>query len=93
MTECYPYSEGLEMLCYNPAIFRDLLPVSRQETEQDVTLIPACPCCGEGRTLHCHFKKHVDLVIPSSFKDWCRDCRERLAKQSDDFRNLLRDKT
>lgn len=78
--------------CYNPDVVRRLMPGYKQETEQDVTLIPACPCCGEGRTLHCHFKKATDLVIPSSFKDWCRDCRERLAKQADDFRTHLRDK-
>lgn len=81
-----------EWMSYNPSIFRDLVPASKQETEQDVTLIPACPCCGEGRTLHCYFKKTTDLIIPSGFKNWCRDCRERLAQQSDDFRTLLRDK-
>lgn len=81
-----------EMWCYNPAILQNLVPVVRQETEQDVTLIPACPCCGIGRTLSCHFVKTTNLVVPGSFKDWCRGCREKLAKQADDFRAALRDK-
>lgn len=79
-----------EMLCYHPAIFQKLAPALRQETEQDIALIPACPCCGEGRTLHCYFKKETNLVIPSSFKNWCRECREKLARQADDFRASLR---
>jgi hypothetical protein len=81
-----------QWVAYHPAIFERLVPADKQETEQDVTLIPACPCCGEGRTLFCHFKKTTDLVVPSSFKDWCRPCRERLAAQADKFRASLRDK-
>ena len=75
------------MWCYHPAIFRNLIP---QETERSVTLIPACPCCGEGRTLSCHFKKQTDLIISSDFKDWCKCCRENMAKLADDFNARLR---
>jgi len=78
-----------EWVCYNPDILQSFMP-QQQETKEDVTLIPTCPCCGEGRTLFCYTKEDVNLVIPGSFKNWCQGCREDMAKRADDFSLRLR---
>ncbi len=68
---------------YNRAIIDRLKPYYEYPpSEESVTLIPSCPCCGYGRTLFVHIYKQPSLIVTSDFTDWCKSCRQILATKA-----------
>ena len=82
-----PWGTQIEM--YHPDIVKLLVPTSEQESMDDLILIPECPNCGACRTMGVHLQQRPQLIVGPSFRDWCRDCREKLAETIDRLRKEM----
>ena len=74
-----------EWLCYHPDVVQYRVPRSHYYEPDDLLLIPTCPCCGIGRTMHIYAQQEPRLILEPSFRDWCRECREKMAEKVDNI--------
>lgn len=63
----------------HPCSVQMRLPRLRYDEPDDLLLIPTCPCCGLGRTIHIHAQQNPPIIAEPSFRDWCRSCRGKVA--------------
>jgi len=87
MSACSPYPDAgptmAQYAMYHPDVVQLRMPRLRYDEPDDLLLIPVCPCCGQSRTVHIHVQQTPRVILEPSFRDWCRNCREKMADKLD----------